>query len=157
MTERVRISRRAARVLLVDGADRVLLFRGFDPTTPDDRYWFTVGGGIDPGETAAEAGVRELREETGLVLSPAELGEPVWHDVDEFPIEDTWYHQEQEFFLARVPRWEVDNSGWDAVERRTMDIHRWWSIPELAATTERFYPEELPDLLRRLLGLDTAC
>src|SRR6266542_2421215 len=38
------IMRRAARVLLVDAADRVLLLRGFDPETPDLRYWFTLVG-----------------------------------------------------------------------------------------------------------------
>ncbi len=44
------IPRRAARVLLLDGAGRVLLLRGFDPAMPEHRYWFTVGGGLDDGE-----------------------------------------------------------------------------------------------------------
>ena len=45
--------RRAARVLLVDAADRVLLFAGSDPLRPGDgSWWFTPGGGLDDGEDA---------------------------------------------------------------------------------------------------------
>src|SRR5688572_15916571 len=64
------VPRRAARVLLLDAADRVLLFRGCDPARPAQRYWFTVGGGQDPGGTLTDCAVRELYEETGLRLVP---------------------------------------------------------------------------------------
>ena len=48
----------------IDGAERVLLFRGY--LYPDDRNasaWFTPGGGVDDGESLAAAASRELREE----------------------------------------------------------------------------------------------
>lgn len=144
--------RRAARVLLVDGADRLLLFHGYDPARPDHRYWLTPGGGLDPGESAAVGAARELAEETGLRLSPAELGEPVWREVTEFPFDGRWYRQEQEFFLVRVAGWAVDTTGFDEVERNSIDGHRWWTLPELATTTERVYPVDLPVLARRLLA-----
>ncbi len=149
--------RRAARVLLVDAANRVLLLRGFDPATPEARYWFTIGGGLNPGETPAEGAARETYEEVGLQLSPAEVGEPVWHDTTEFSFEGRWYRQQQDFYLVRVDAWEADVSGRDEVELRSTDQHRWWSVPELLATDERYYPAELPELLARLLGLDGAC
>lgn len=149
--------RRAARVLLVDDADRLLLFRGFDPARPDHRYWLTPGGGIDADESAVAGAVRELAEETGLRLTPEELGEPVWREVTEFPFDGRWYRQEQVYFLARVAAWEVDTTGFSELERNSIDGHRWWTLPELAATGERVYPVDLPVLLRRLLTEGSAC
>ncbi|MEV4760466.1 NUDIX domain-containing protein [Micromonospora sp. NPDC049559] len=150
-------ARQAARVLLVDGADRVLLFHGFDPARPAHRYWFTPGGGLDPGETPAAGAARELAEETGLRVAPEALGAMVWRELVEYPFDGHWYRQEQDFFLLRVPSWEVDTAGFDQVERDTTDGHRWWSAEELEATRERFYPRELPALLRRALGGEAAC
>lgn len=45
--------RTSARVVLLDEQDRVLLMRGHDPKTPDLPFWFTVGGGIEPGRRCA--------------------------------------------------------------------------------------------------------
>ncbi|PZF97803.1 NUDIX hydrolase [Micromonospora deserti] len=144
--------RRAARVLLVDAAGRVLLFSGWDPSRPDHRYWFTPGGGLDPGESPAAAAARELAEETGLRLAPAELGESVWSETVEFPFDGVRYRQEQEFFLVRVPSWQVDTAGFTDVERASVDGHRWWTRAELVTTDERYYPVELPAVLARALS-----
>jgi 8-oxo-dGTP pyrophosphatase MutT (NUDIX family) len=144
------IPRRAARVLLLDGAGRVLMFHGFDPARPTHRFWFTPGGGLDAGEPSASGAARELAEETGLRLAPGQLGAPVWREVTEYPFGGRWYRQEQEFFVVRVPAWEVDTAGFDEVERDTIDGHRWWTIEELDVTDERFYPLELPAVLRQL-------
>ncbi len=142
--------RRAARVVLVDRTDRTLLLRGGDPARPGLRWWFTPGGGLDDGETPAEGAARELFEETGLRVAPADLGEPVWHQVTHFSYNSRQYRQDQEFFLFRVPEWQVDITGFDVEEQRTIDDHRWWSVAELETTAETIYPEELADLLRRL-------
>lgn len=141
-------------MLLIDGAGRLLLLRGFDPANPRHRYWFTIGGGLDEGETARQAAVRELAEETGLVVDPGELTGPVYRDVAEFPFDHRWYRQEQDFYLARVPSWQVDTTGFNEIERASVDGHRWWTADELAATAEPYYPERLPDLLRSVLKDD---
>ncbi|MET0424419.1 MAG: NUDIX domain-containing protein, partial [Actinoplanes sp.] len=47
------IDRRAARVLIVDPAGRTLLLHGGDPARPEQRWWFTPGGGLEQGETPA--------------------------------------------------------------------------------------------------------
>lgn len=57
----------AASAVIVDGDGRVLLIRR--GTEPDLGLWSVPGGCVEPGETTAEAAVRETREETGLVVS----------------------------------------------------------------------------------------
>jgi 8-oxo-dGTP pyrophosphatase MutT (NUDIX family) len=150
------LPRRAARILVIDGAGRVLLFRGWDPARPSHRYWFTPGGGLDPGESPVQGAVRELAEETGLRVRPEALGKPVWEDVTTFPFDGEWYRQEQQFFLLRVPAWEVDTAGFDQIERGSIDEHRWWSLDELASTDDRVYPAELVGVLRRVLTVREA-
>jgi 8-oxo-dGTP pyrophosphatase MutT (NUDIX family) len=147
------LDRRAARVVLVDGTGRTLLLRGGDPARPGLRWWFTPGGGLSDGETTAAGAARELFEETGLVVSPAELGDPIWRQVTRFSYNGREYRQDQDFYLLRVASWEVDTAGFDEEERRTIDAHRWWSIAELESTDETIYPEELAGLLRRCLAL----
>jgi len=144
------VRRRAGRVLVVDSAGRVLLLHGFNPARADERYWFTVGGGAQPGESLAQAAARELLEESGIEAGPDELGEPVWHEVAEFDFKGTWYRQEQDFFLLRVGTPEVRGDALAEEEAAVVTGHRWWTIAELESTGESFYLVELPRLLREL-------
>jgi 8-oxo-dGTP pyrophosphatase MutT (NUDIX family) len=144
------VRRQAGRVLVLDAAGRLLLLHGYDPAEPDRPYWFTVGGGAEPHESLAEAAVRELREETGLQAAPADLGDPVWHEVAEFSFDRTRYRQEQDFFLLRVGSPQVSADNLDDEEAAVIDGHRWWTLRELEVTADRYYPLELPRLLRAL-------
>jgi hypothetical protein len=71
--------------------------------------------------------------------------------VTDFPYDGRWYRQEQDFYVVRVDAWQVNVDGFDVEERRSIDAHRWWSLPELITTTEHVYPRELPTLLRGIL------
>jgi len=144
------IERQGARVLVLDEADRVLLFRGCDPDHDADvTWWFTPGGGVEPEETLAVAALRELREETGC--RDARLGPPLWRRVAEFRFLGAAYRQTETFFLARVPSFAVDTSGFTEVETRTVLEHRWWTLDELERTSDTVYPTRLAALVRDVL------
>jgi 8-oxo-dGTP pyrophosphatase MutT (NUDIX family) len=145
------LPRRAVRLLVLDAQGELLLLRGFDPAQPDIRFWFTIGGGLDDGESVTDGAVRELREETGIQIAPEELEGPVWHQVADIPFNGRWYRQEQDFFTVRVPSRQVSFAGQDPEEQATIDAYRWWSVPDLLATEERYYPAELPTLLSGVL------
>ena len=149
------VARRAGRVLLIDAGGRVLLLHGFDPARPDEPYWFTVGGGARPGETLAAAAARELAEETGIIVPVADLGEAVWHEVAEFGFNGTPYRQEQDYFVLWAGSPEISTEGLDQEEAAVVDGHRWWTVAELEATAESYYPRELPALLGELQSSNT--
>jgi 8-oxo-dGTP pyrophosphatase MutT (NUDIX family) len=142
--------RRAGRVLVLDPAGRVLLLQGFDPAVPDYRFWFTIGGGADPGESLVQAAARELREEAGISAAPADLGEVVWRRTAEFSFNGQRYRQDEEYFVLRTAVVQITLDGMEELERQVTTAHRWWGADELAASGEPFVPPELPDLLRDL-------
>jgi len=63
--------RPTARLIVLDPADRILLFSATDPR---GQVWFTPGGGVHRGESLEAAAVRELAEETGHLRTAAEIG-----------------------------------------------------------------------------------
>jgi len=144
--------REAARVLLVDDRDRLLLVRGHDVDRPERTWWFTLGGGIDPGESPREAAVREVREETGLHVPEEDLVGPVLARSAVFDFQREHVRQDEEFFLARIDRpAPVHREGWTAVERSFMDELRWWDLEELHEVDVEVFPAGLAELTQELL------
>lgn len=141
------IERQAARVLLIDDEGRVLLFRGCDPTRPEaGNWWFTPGGGVEGDETLVQTARREVFEETGHVL-PDELGPVILTRTSRFVFEGLRYRQTESFYRVAAAHSRVDYSGWTEAERRTVHLHRWWTMDELRQTRETVYPEGLLKLL----------
>ena len=149
--------RLSAKAFVVDDAGRLLLLDCTDPDRPDVRWWELPGGGVEPGEDEVAALVREVLEETGLVVEPAAVGPLLWT-------------QESTFLFRSVRRWSRCHgrvvrlpapgtaTGAPAAPVLTDDEQgsilglRWWTPQELATSGERFFPRSVPALLPRLLA-----
>src|SRR5689334_6550170 len=139
-------TRSVARVIVLDARDFVLMVRYHEYRgNRSGWFWATPGGQIETGESAQDAAIRELREETGL---PAKLHRKLWEKHFTFELPQGFVNQHEEYFLVRLlevaPR--VQNSSSEAICE-----HRWWPLEDLQSTTETIYPEGLASDLRLLL------
>lgn len=148
MTERV--VRATSRLIVVDEEARVLLMMTKAPDTSGAARWITPGGGVDPGEDHAQAAIRELREETGQIIVDAG---PVVR-VDDFAV--PWdaadhTHGHAEFFVVRLPHFDVLDAEWTDDERVDILESRWFTLDELETTADPVEPRDLAALVRRVI------
>jgi 8-oxo-dGTP pyrophosphatase MutT (NUDIX family) len=124
-----------SRVLLLDQAGRALLFYTRADVATNPTRWLTPGGHLEAGETHLRAAARELFEETGLVVSEAQLGTQFWSQD-----------------LLRTEAFLPVDTHWTPEERVDVEAWRWWTLEELERTADSLEPAVLTDLLRRALN-----
>jgi len=147
--------RTSARVVLLDGNGAVLLLCGSDPAraggdNPAPRWWFTIGGAAQVGESLAQAAVRELEEETGLRVPPDAVVGPVWRRDAVIDFNGSVIRSEEMYFVYRTERFEPSDDGRSGLERSYIHGHRWCDatmIDMLVANGEAVYPRQLGELL----------
>lgn len=115
-----------------DSEGRVLLHR-----RADDGTWCVPSGAIDPGETPAAAVVREVREETGLVVTPQRvLGVFGWPRLrHRYPNGDLVE------YLVVVFRCDVIGGVLEAVDGESTGFR--WATPDELAGIPLPYPLEV--------------
>ena len=141
--------RLTSRILLMDPSGACLFFFTAAPDSSGFARWITPGGGVDPGETHAEAALRELYEETGHAFDDA--GSPVWTYSFRVSLDEADHNRGYaEYFLVPTERFEPTNTFWTEEEHVDVTNWGWFSADELEARGEPFEPSTLPDLMRSL-------
>ena len=111
--------------VIFDVSERVLLSLRSDKQIPKaDLKWEIPGGKIDFGETAAECIVREVREETGLIVSPVKLIDCIWSNI--WDVSDG--HKIQAILIPFIC--EVESGTARPGDHEVLEL-KWFSIKDL--------------------------
>jgi len=130
-------------VVLHDGQGRALMLERVSPP----GFWQSVTGSLEEGETPFATALREVAEETGILLAPEELKD--WHTQNEYDIYEHWRHRyapgvtrnTEHVFSARIPA-----AGPVRLSEREHRAHRW--LPLAEAANLAFSPSNCEALLR---------
>ena len=105
-----------------------------------EAYWHLVSGGVEPGETAREAALRELDEEVGL--APETLVDLERRFAYPLAEESEWVRSRYSPEVAEVvvECFLADVAGaWEPVLNEEHDEYCWCAAPDAAALL--FWPE----------------
>jgi 8-oxo-dGTP pyrophosphatase MutT (NUDIX family) len=148
----------SVRIILINADNKILLMCADDPkTTSKDgtyhgRFWFPIGGEIEPGEEFMDAAIRELKEETGLEQQDVVFGPKVWFGEFEMVLSGKMTKLKQQFIVAHTKNSETTLQHLTDEERQVIERTAWFSLEEILNSDEVVYPVVLPEYLSDILS-----
>lgn len=141
------LRRPAARVVLLDADRRIFMINSEDPLDPYKPPWWEIpGGGMSPGESSADAAMRELYEEAGFTR--CEVGPCIWVQHVEFDFGGYHFDSNERIHVAWATEVEEYRPrGLEALEAAAMMGARWWPVDELMTSEVPVLPERLREFL----------
>jgi 8-oxo-dGTP pyrophosphatase MutT (NUDIX family) len=134
-----------ARGVLLTPEGQVLLMK---VATASGHLWITPGGRIRPGEDAVTAAVREVREETGR--QDLSVAAEIWVRHGTYVADGRSLPERERFFLMHSVLFDPTPATMEPAERSRHRGFRWWTVEEIAQSSESFAPRRLAVLLRTL-------
>lgn len=150
--------RNSVKIILINADNKILLMCADDPkTTSKDgsyhgRFWFPIGGEIEPGEEFMDAAIRELKEETGLEQQDVVFGPKVWFGEFEMVLSGKMTKLKQQFIVAHTKNSETTLQHLTDEEQKVIEKTAWFSLEEILASEEVVYPVVLPEYLPDILS-----
>lgn len=151
--------RQAGRVVVV-AQGQMLLVAGHDFSDATHHWLFTPGGGIEAGESSAQAAARELAEETGIIVDPGALTLLGYRQaLFEFRAL-TCLANETFYYLHLDHKPQLNQERWTTNERSLLDGLNWYSphkLRQLSQAGLAIYPPELVNHAAKLVtGWDST-
>ncbi|CAN5438441.1 hypothetical protein BH09ACT12_BH09ACT12_22750 [soil metagenome] len=141
------IVRVTARVVPVNEDGAALLLLDQDPAAPGVLRWASIGGGVEAGESAAEAAVRELYEETGIVADTDDIIGPLCRVKRSYTYDHVRYDGDHTYLALAVSGDIVVN--FDRLEPEEVGnvLDAAWFSPEALVADGRMVEPDLPDII----------
>lgn len=152
------IPRKAARVLLLNSKNELLLMciEDFDISTPEgkrnERFWCTIGGGIESDETIEQAALREIYEETSITQDAITLGPVVWYGEVDLILKGIPTRLQESFIVAKTSNHEVFLHQPTHDEKQVVKKLQWFSLEDIESSPDTIFPILLPKYLPAVLS-----